>query len=593
MVVLLSLLVLAVGFVALGTWVSGAGALLVFGVAFIALAVAFLTKLLIVSHVHIRGTTGRLEALNKRYDDTARWLERYDADTRESFLATKSKLDQAETDRLEILGEVEKLREDTPRIEAMEALGAGLDSRLGDLSRRQEEAVEAQTKATASADKRLSESQRELSERLGALRADLDELASLSEHLDALRSDVENIEGQAESGRVQIAEVQKLLEEAQAQIDDKLRLVNGRVSKIDDTHERKRMSSVTAAKEAATSAIEDVSKRLDEAVHLNARQRGDGYVRFPRLISGEAVQSAKAMGFELMPGEVKYLERKLQVLEGLCEGRLAGSVDDAVGRMLAGCLVNSKELNILEIGVLFGVGAAYLHHTLAPRFDRVRLVLLDPFEGYYGKDHLDPLTGLPVTRASVERNMMRCGIPSDDVEILEGFSTDDKINAAAESAGPFHLIVIDGDHSAEGIRADFDGYASMLKPGGMLVIDDYGSEDWPAVTVFVDETVRDDPRFKLVAVIGKTAVFKRLRVASAKKAASKTSKKTPAKAAKKKAGKKTTGGDESAGSKQVESKPKAAESSIPTDRDPPVPVVRKKGRSRKAAPKKAAHTGRA
>lgn len=606
MATLFVLLVLAVGFVAIGTWVESAAALLVFGIAFLAASIAFVGKLLVVSHVHIRGAAGRLEALNDRYDETARWLERFDADTRESFLVAKRRLDAGDTGRTELQGAITSLAADTPRLKAFDELGATtprlvaieqltgrFDARAAAMDTRGD-AVEAsieqlkasQAEALAKTDARFTTSVEELREQLKVIASIIDRVETIEgalERFDAMQAEMERIDGHAaEQSQAARAEAMEELTKTRAELDDQMRLLNGRVTKLDGDHDRKRMSAVHAAREEVGESVAKLKRRVDEASQLSARLRGDGYVQFPRVLSQNAIEAATSFGVKATSGHLKYLERKLQVIEGICEGRLAGSVDDAIGRVLAGHLVRGKELRILEIGVLFGVGAAFMHHALAPRHDRVRLALLDPFQGYYGKDHLDPLTGLPVTRAAVERNMARCGIAAEDVEIFEGFSHEDSIRSSAEQAGPFHIIVIDGDHSAEGVRTDFEGYADMLRPGGLLVIDDYGSEDWPAVTAFVDDTVKSDPRFKPVAVIGKTAVFKRARSAGGKKPARQASSpKADQSDATKTAAAQPNAKD--AQRKQAATSKPAASDDTGEAGDPPVPIVKSQRRSKPSA----------
>ncbi|MEO1717871.1 MAG: class I SAM-dependent methyltransferase [Planctomycetota bacterium] len=538
MSILAVVLVLAVGFAAAGMLIEGASLLTVFGAGFIAASIFFLCKLVVVSHVHLRGTAARLEALNDRYDDTARWLERFDADTRESFLVAKRRLEAGdtaqnqlkeslnklgvETPRLEVF---EKLAADTPRTKTLEQLEEGITARHDKLESAIAKLRDAQKEAREELKRLLAEDRGKADQSIDALRAELPDLQPISEQINALQSDFTSLQSDIASASTRAAELADAAKSASAeelkaarqQLDEAVRDVNGRLTKFHDEHDRKRRSAVQAAKEEAVQAASKLSRRLDDSAQLSSRLRGEGYVRFSRVLSGEAIEAASAFGAKVTPAHLKYLERKLQVIEGICEGRLAGSVDDAIGRVLAGHLVRGKELRILEIGVLFGVGAAFMHHALAPRHSRVLLTLLDPFQGYYGKDQLDPPTGLPVTRASVERNLARCGIDDEGVTILEGFSNDESIREQAEQSGPYHVIVIDGDHSAEGVRGDFEGYAEMLRSGGLLIIDDYGSDDWPDVTAFVDQTVRSDPRFKPVAVMGKTAVFKRGRTPSVKK----------------------------------------------------------------------------
>ncbi len=275
--------------------------------------------------------------------------------------------------------------------------------------------------------------------------------------------------------------------------------------------------SIELVKNEATRQLDD-SIRASEAkseqrsadlVHAISQVRGDAYTQFTRTIGSTVHEGVASLGIELQRGELQYMQRKLQVIEGLCEGRLAGSVDDAIARTLAARTFAGRELKVLEIGVLFGVGAIYMHQLLSAFFDRVTLTLLDPFDGYYGSDHVDPLTGQPVTRGMVERNLRRCSVPVEDVTIIDRFSTEPEALAAAEEHGPYSVVIIDGDHSYKGVKADFDLYAPMLAPGGILIIDDYGSKDWPEVTRFTDESVYSDERFREMAVIGKTAIFVR------------------------------------------------------------------------------------
>jgi predicted O-methyltransferase YrrM len=37
---------------------------------------------------------------------------------------------------------------------------------------------------------------------------------------------------------------------------------------------------------------------------------------------------------------------------------------------------------------------------------------------------------------------------------------------------PLDLLFIDGDHSYEGVKADFANYSSLVRPGGLIVLHD-------------------------------------------------------------------------------------------------------------------------
>jgi hypothetical protein len=48
------------------------------------------------------------------------------------------------------------------------------------------------------------------------------------------------------------------------------------------------------------------------------------------------------------------------------------------------------------------------------------------------------------------------------------------------------VLFIDGDHSYEGVKADWDAYKSFLEPGSIVIFHDYGWADG------VKKVVRED-----------------------------------------------------------------------------------------------------
>lgn len=48
-------------------------------------------------------------------------------------------------------------------------------------------------------------------------------------------------------------------------------------------------------------------------------------------------------------------------------------------------------------------------------------------------------------------------------------------------------VLFDGDHSYNGIITDVINYVSSVRPGGLLIFDDYNNEDFPGVQKAVDE----------------------------------------------------------------------------------------------------------
>jgi len=70
------------------------------------------------------------------------------------------------------------------------------------------------------------------------------------------------------------------------------------------------------------------------------------------------------------------------------------------------------------------------------------------------------------------------------------------VNSSSEKAAqmwnekikkPVRLLFIDGDHSYEGVKKDFELWSGLVIEGGIIGFHDYMSKGYPDVTRFVDE----------------------------------------------------------------------------------------------------------
>lgn len=501
-----ALLVLAVACAGVGVAIDFAP-LWVFAIVLLAGLVGVTGKLLSAIAVYLNGTTRRLKVLNDRYDDTEVWLEQFDKGTRATFTNLSNSLRDAAAHRASLeaslAANIEAGREE------LRARSSKIEESLGKYATR--ESLDASVKAAEAASAKLSgllaSSKAELEKAATELGKKADESkAAASKHAEQI---------------AKLAEADKKLETAIAAAKTEIEAAKAALTQRIDAIGKQQDTAAKAATEHtrkdlidSASRLEAISSGLSVAASQASRLRNEGYAQFTRQIGDEFVglvqgEMGTKLGLKIAPRELRYLERKVQQIEAVCEGRLATTAEDAITRVLAARSLKADELRVLEIGVLFGVGAAFMHTALAPFYKRVHLVLLDPFDGYYGSDHLDPLTGQKVTRAAVERNLRRASIRPEDTTVLEGFSTDDAVLAAAKGEGPYDVIVIDGDHSYKGVEADFKRYADLVRPGGILIVDDYGSKDWPDVTKFVDAVVKPDMRFEGLGIYSRTALFKR------------------------------------------------------------------------------------
>ena len=214
-----------------------------------------------------------------------------------------------------------------------------------------------------------------------------------------------------------------------------------------------------------------------------------------------------ALGLELDRQALGYLAHRICLAEDTCSGRLATSVQNALLRVLVARSIQSDSLEVLEIGTLFGVNLVILYETSRGCFTDLHLTAIDPLEGYYDSGKVDIVTNIPVTSSLFEHNMRRMDVPQDDVTLIQAVSTDQKARRQAAKRR-YNLLIIDGDHSYQGVKHDFERYRKMLQPGGYIIFDDFDTPEWPEVKAFVDEEVRPRSDLELVGAEWRTIVFR-------------------------------------------------------------------------------------
>jgi len=213
----------------------------------------------------------------------------------------------------------------------------------------------------------------------------------------------------------------------------------------------------------------------------------------------------KALGLKgLKSTYIDYLGTKAIQVERNCVGRLATTVQDAIARQLVAECVPGDRICILEIGALYGVSLAILYNHAVTRFVETKVVCLDPFDGYYGTA-IDAVLNQPVDDLTFKRNMQLANVPEPDYQIIKHYSAALEAQAAAREL-KFNVLIIDGDHSYEGVAFDFNTYFPMLEPGGYVIFDDYNAKEWPDVTRFVDGDLRNVSNFEYLGSVSRTAV---------------------------------------------------------------------------------------
>jgi predicted O-methyltransferase YrrM len=339
---------------------------------------------------------------------------------------------------------------------------------------------------------------RALETRLRDVNFDLEErtnLASVRQH--RLQSDVD-------LQSVKLSELRTAAKRHAHAVDRRFHETLEQFKKVDDRLGMK-------ANAEKLSRIEDRALRIRDSLNeLSGRVRG--YHVHDRTLSKSDLEAlrrewAEPLGLDLTESNIGYIASRIAAIESRCVGRLATSSQTMIARLLAARSINASPINILEIGVLFGVASACFYDFLVERGATVRMTLIDPLEGYYSRDTADLITGVPVSRQALERNLASVGAPPVSYEVIQKLSKDEAAMAAVKGRA-FDLLLIDGDHSYYGVKWDYENFGPLVRRGGIILFDDYDVGEWPDIKRFVDGTPAASPSLQLIAKGFRTAAFR-------------------------------------------------------------------------------------
>ncbi len=281
--------------------------------------------------------------------------------------------------------------------------------------------------------------------------------------------------------------------------------------------------------------IRNIQKQIDETIYHRTRKHkdmfrsinsklsilnryrkgatGEDYIHYNRLLSEKDINALARIATDDLKLDVdnrrlRYMARQLVSLESRLHGRIAGAVRDILIRSLALQSIRTEELTILEIGVLFGLNAAFLYQMNRPYYKNFHMVLIDPLYGYYDESQLDPVTQVPPSRYVLESNLDRTGITVGERTILQGLSSEEQIIEGAAKR-LYDMIFIDGDHSYEGVKLDFDIYHKMVKPSGYIIFDDYDRAKWPGVVQFIDNDIPNYTDIRHIGTYWHTTIYQK------------------------------------------------------------------------------------
>lgn len=191
--------------------------------------------------------------------------------------------------------------------------------------------------------------------------------------------------------------------------------------------------------------------------------RGVGAARRTAEICERAWSRARGV-----PGFIGERELKALVLLALAAAAAPAGGADAV---------------MLEIGSFKGKSAVALA-TVAQGLGLPPLVSVDPHTAPSQTDPgLEEGSSYPAFVAAVERAGVRKWVEAH---------RETSAQAARSWTRPIRLLWIDGDHTWEGARADFDAFAPFLVPGGFVAVHDALHFFEGPIRVFAERLLNDD-----------------------------------------------------------------------------------------------------
>ncbi len=238
----------------------------------------------------------------------------------------------------------------------------------------------------------------------------------------------------------------------------------------------------------------DELKRLKEqqfSIELLLGSDGRRFNRHPgpAQLGAVAKQVGEITGEKHARRAVIQAYRTLVEVENRGVGRLAGGTSNILGKLATTPLLKPPNGDVLEIGTLYGLFAGCLARQMLRAGIPYQLTIVDPIAPVQLQEGMEitaDASATPINEEIVRANLHYAGVLPDRVRLLRGYSTDTDIHAAL-AGGKFGVIVVDGDHSAEGVKADLEWVEELAAPGAVVVIDDYDDRVWPGVKEATDE----------------------------------------------------------------------------------------------------------
>ena len=168
------------------------------------------------------------------------------------------------------------------------------------------------------------------------------------------------------------------------------------------------------------------------------------------------------------------------------------------------CLVSHAERKkrLVEIGVWHGVTTRLLRKAMAA--DGI-LFAVDPYP--IGRFGFSPQRVIAQRQLKKVNNGTLCWVRKTGAEAGKDFRQSEN--------EPIDFLFIDGDHSFEGLRGDWEAWSSLVLAAGVVALHDSCSSktrniDEAGSVQYTDSVIRKDSRFQFVESVDTLSVFRRV-----------------------------------------------------------------------------------
>jgi len=169
-----------------------------------------------------------------------------------------------------------------------------------------------------------------------------------------------------------------------------------------------------------------------------------------------------------------------------------------------GCLARhaAGRKRIVEIGSWHGVSSACLRLAMASDGE---LICVDPYPA--GRLRFSAQRLIALREVSKVRN--------GKVRWVRMTGADAGRHFAASGEAAIDFVFIDGDHSYEGLREDWEAWSGLVAAGGLVALHDSCSSaarriDHAGSVIYTRDAIMRDPRFRLIERVDTLSVLERI-----------------------------------------------------------------------------------